>query len=163
MKEQIEIKTCEKQIHSGIDNPSLNSIMRPLRLNGLVNIDNISDKEYEMIRLISEATYNNEIRWNAQNVFIQYIRTIITNKFESLYWGIYNDYVVTLTDNYSGKVSITVTKGFPKKTVLETFIPRKPQFINGRRVGSFRESYLFKLLMTIKFQTGENTLSVFTN
>ena len=137
---------------SNSTNAISNNIIQ-LRQYGTVNIDNILDKDFELIQDILKNTIEKKIQWQP-GVFITIFRTIILKQpFESFFSAKYKEYNITLNNNHKGIITIIITKGLSKKRILKTFIPFKPVIKNNYRIGTYRSTVLCNLFNIVKSQT----------
>lgn len=131
----------------------------PLKSFGNVNIDNISDDEYEVIKEIATATINRQIQWKAQN-FISIVTALMTKKPITLnYKARYNGLNITIRSDIKGKTSIKVTAGFTNKVLVDTFIPFKPVIRHGFRTGTARGMELYNLYKLARYQVDGELLA----
>lgn len=132
---------------------------RPLKIKGCVNIDNISDKEYELLQELAEDSIRRQIEWKPQSFFSIVTALLAKKTPELIYSASHKGFNVTLTDSIKGKISIKITKGITKKTVLETFIPFKPEVSYGKRRGSARSVLLYNLYKSARYQVDGELLA----
>lgn len=123
---------------------------------GIVNIDNITDEHYVLIEEIFSATLNEKIRWSDEGYIAKISNIILNQDPYVLFKGTYHKNKIELLNNYSGFLYIKIMKGFSKKILFETFIPSKPVFQFGKRIGSRREEYLYRLYTAVKFRVQGN-------
>lgn len=123
-----------------------------LSIYGKVNIDNISDNDYETIQKITEATFSRQIHWKPQS-FMSIITQIVTKKqLEIQYSANFNGMNICLTSNIKGKTTIKVTKGLTKKVIVDTYILANPVLKFGMRAGTSRSLTLYKLFKAVRYQ-----------
>lgn len=134
-----------------IQNISNNTIQ--LSHYGTVNIDNIPDKDFELIQHILKETKDSKINWKYKTFASLYREIIFKKPFESIYSGRYEKYNIDLNNNHKGKITITITKGFRNKRILKTFIPFIPVTKNNYRIGTYRSTVLRDLYNIVKYQT----------
>lgn len=134
-------------VASGLSSPH-----RPLPLNGIVNIDNISDKEYELINDIADATVMRKINWKSNSI-VSILTGFISKKDpEMVYNAVYKNMKINVRRNLKGKVNIKITTQVTKQTILETFIPYKPEVKLTGRSGTSRAMLLNNMFNVIRFQ-----------
>lgn len=119
---------------------------------GKVNIDNITDNDYEAIKQIADATFSRRIKWNDQNIF-NFVFNFISNKEpEYTYQARYKSLKIVINSNFCGKTTIKVTKGLTNQLIVDTFIPDKPMIRHGIRVGTTRSFMLYNLFKAVRYQ-----------
>ncbi|MGD9580194.1 MAG: hypothetical protein AB7V50_02375 [Vampirovibrionia bacterium] len=127
-------------------------VTSPIKKFGIVNIDNISDDAYELIKSIAQDTFNRKIYWRPQNIF-SIVSSILANKeLAIVYTAKHKGLNITIKNDVQNKTYIKVTKGLTKKVILETFIPYKPVMRNGARVGTYRSMELYKIFKAVRYQ-----------
>jgi hypothetical protein len=151
----LQTTTPEKtrKVNSSLQNSKYANVSRPLPIKGVVNIDNISDREFEIVEEIAESTFAREINWRPQGFLSILSSILIQNKVPELeYIADYKGHRLSLRTNAKGKTALTVTKKFSGKKVLETFIPFNPVVRFGVRTGTSRAMLLNRLMKTVRFQ-----------
>lgn len=129
-----------------------NFVSSPLKNYGVVNIDNISDDAYELIKNIAQDTYSREINWRPQT-FISIVTSLLSNKDLAItYTAHHKGLNITLKNDIKNKTHIRITKGLTKKVILDTFIPYKPTTRNGARIGTARSMELYKIFKAVRYQ-----------
>ena len=119
---------------------------------GNVNIDNITDDEYEVIKEIEADAKNNKINWKSQS-FVAILTTIMANKSPSIkYTANHKGMYIEIRNDDKGKIHIIVKNGFAKKVVVDTFIPFKPMVKYNKRLGSLRAETLYCIYRIARYQ-----------
>lgn len=130
-----------------------------LNLKGVVNVDNISDERFALLKEILDASVNRQVKWQAKG-FISNVIGLLSGKEMTLtYSGTFNGMKIRVESFIKGKVSIKVTKGLTNKVLLETFIPFSPKSMHGTRIGTSRSVVLFNLYKSARYQVDGELLA----
>lgn len=124
----------------------------PLSIYGKVNVDNIPDKHYEIIKGIADETLKRSIKWKPQSFISLLTQRFLKNDSALVYTGYYNGLNITLSNTTKGQTAIRITTGLTRKVFLDTFTPFKPEIRNGKRVGTLRAMLLYNLYKAIRYQ-----------
>ena len=145
-------KTTKSKLNSGNVNTKSNFATSPLRSYGNVNIDNITDDEYEVIQEIEADAKARKINWKAQS-FVSMITTIMTNKQPAIkYAANHKGLQIEISSDIKGKTHLIVKKGLTRKVIVDTFITSKPIFKHGSRIGTSRSVTLYSIYKTARYQ-----------
>lgn len=144
-------KTDSKKKSKVFDKETI-SVSRPLPLKGIVNIDNISDREYEVIKKVVDVTVTKKISWKTAGLICSLKNIILKNNIVSTYKTYYEGLDIILNKFSTGKISIKASNRLTKRVVFDTFIPFKPELKLNKRVGTSRSMVLYKLFQAIRYQ-----------
>lgn len=147
----------KKNISNGIkidyQKPGTSFDRRPLPLPGNVNVDNISDNEFELIQNIAGLTFNRALKWKPQSFISSLSDLLFNKKLTHNYNTTANDTNINLKKFQNGKISIKISSISANKVLLETFIPHKTHVVWGKREGSARSILLQNLFNAVRYQT----------
>ncbi len=123
-----------------------------MRLLDNVNVDNVDDKRYELIQQLAKDTIDRKVEWRPRDLVSMLVS--LTTKTETIltYYADYKGMNITISDNFKGKIRIKATRCFTQKVVIDTFIPFKPFYKYGKRVGTSRSLTLLKLFKSVRYQ-----------
>lgn len=159
MATKASLKNASNKKQSAFGVSKVSSPARPFGIGGIVNIDNISDREYEMVQEILDNTIERKIYWKPQS-FLSILKDLLSNKKVSInYNGSYRGMNIFISNDIKGRTTIKIAKGFTNKTILETFIPFKPETRMGQRTGTSRAYSLYNLFKTIRYQVDGELLA----
>jgi hypothetical protein len=126
---------------------------RPVPVDGIVNIDTISDKEYDIVKEVIDASFEGRMKWKPLSLVSIVSTFLLENKMPDLqYKAVYNGYKISLSSNIRGKTRIKISTRFSNKTILETFCPFKPENQYGEKIGTSRSHLLYTLFKTVRYQ-----------
>lgn len=146
------IKNSKAKTNPALKNYSAKFVSNPLKDFGIVNIDNISDNAYDLIKYIAQDTYNRQINWKPQT-FLSIVSSLLAdNDLAITYTAQHKGFNITLKNDINNKTQITITKGLTKKVILDTFITYKPITKNGVRIGTARSMELYKIFKAVRYQ-----------
>jgi hypothetical protein len=146
------VKKSIKKAHSSFD-------MRPLPVQGRVNIDNISDKEFEHIQTIAEMSFKRALKWKSQGFISTLAALISKTDITHMYKTRGNGIDIVLTKYQNGKISIKITQTLNKTVLVDTFIPYKTRMVWGKREGTKRASLLQNLFNAVRYQVDGITMA----
>jgi len=159
MAAQVKLQSKANKTSSSFSKAQSRYVSNPVKSFGIVNVDNISDIEFELVNEIAEASISRQIQWESQS-FIAMLASMMSKKeMKLVYKGRYNGLNVEVTSNIKGKTTVKVTKGFTKKVLVETFITSRPVVKYGRRIGTARSQVLYNLYKSARYQVDGDLLA----
>lgn len=123
-----------------------------LQLKGVVNVDNISDDNFALVKEILDASVKRQVKWQPKSLLNNIINLFSGKELTVIYTGSYDGMKIRIESFLKGKVAIKVTGGLTNRVLLETFIPFTPQSIHGTRVGTSRSVVLYNIYKSARYQ-----------